>query len=364
MPAEGDRPGRRPPPLVSIVVDNFNYARFLRQSVDSALAQTHPRTEVVVVDDASTDGSAEVIRSYGDRIVPVLQARNGGQGAALNAGFLASHGDLVVFLDADDWLHPDAAARVAAAWRPGVATVQYRLDLVDAEGGRIDLYPAPEIAFDTGVVVPRLLAFGRYEGTITSGNAFSRAALAQLLPIPEADFRISADGYLVTLAPLFGAVASIDEPLGAYRQHGRNAWAPSATAVANDAEGFRRALRHDAARYRALAERAAALGLTLRPEPGLRDHAHLSQRLASLCTDPDGHPEPSDTRLGLGVRGAWASRAARLPPARRAILAAWFLAAGALPLPVARRAIAWRFWPSSRPARIARVLKAVRRLAR
>jgi hypothetical protein len=352
------------PPLVSIVVNNFNYARFLPQSIESALSQTHARTEVVVVDDASTDGSAEVIRSYGGRIVPVLQPRNGGQGAALNAGFAASRGELVIFLDADDWLYPEAAACVAAAWRPGVATVQYRLHLVDARGGLIDLFPAPEISFDSGVVVPRLLAFGRYEGTVTSGNAFAREVLATILPIPAADFRTSADGYLVTLAPLHGQVVSIEEPLGAYRQHGANAWAPSAATVANGAEGFRRALRHDAIRYRVLAEHATSLGLPLGRDPGLRDHSHLSQRLASLCTDPTSHPEPSDTRLGLGLRGAWACRAARLPWSRRATLAAWFLAVGALPRGVAREAVAWRFWPSSRSARVDRVLKAVRRVTR
>jgi len=128
-------------PLVSIVVNNFNYGRFLRQSIESALAQDHPRTEVIVVDDASTDGSVEIIRSFGDRIVPVCQERNGGQAAALNAGFAASRGELIIFLDADDYLYPHAASAVAAAWTPGVGTVQYRLDLVDKGGQHIDLYP-------------------------------------------------------------------------------------------------------------------------------------------------------------------------------------------------------------------------------
>ncbi len=352
------------PPLVSIVVNNFNYARFLPQAVESALAQTHAPTEVVVVDDASTDGSAGIVRSYGDRIVPVLQPRNGGQGAALNAGFAASRGDIVIFLDSDDWLYPDAAAEVAAAWRPGAAIAQYRLHLVDEEGGLIDLFPAPEISFDSGVVTPRLLSFGRYEGTVTSGNAFAREALASILPIPAADFRISADGYLVTVAPLHGSIVSIEKPLGAYRQHRGSALAHSADARARSGDGFRKALRHDAARYRALAAHAASLGMTLAPEPGLRDHSHLSQRIASLCTDPAGHPHPTDSRLGLALRGAWASRAARLPWRRRAILAAWFLAVGSLPRGVACDAVAWRLWHSSRSPRVDRALKALRRMAR
>lgn len=346
------------PPLVSIVVDNFNYARFLRRSLDSALAQTWPSTEVVAVDDASTDGSQEVIRSYGARIVPVLQPRNGGQAAALNAGFAASRGDLVIFLDADDWLYPDAAARVAAAWTPGTALVQYRLHLVGAGGERIDLYPAPEASFGSGDVVPRLLSVGRHDGTVTSGNAFARATLAAILPIPEADFRISADGYLVTVAPLHGRVASIDEPLGAYCVHGDNLWSGGASGAAL-AERFRREVRHDALRHRALAERAAALGLALAPEPGLRDHAHLASRLGSLVLEPDRHVEPSDTRLALGLRGAWAARGARLPRRRRALLAAWFLSAAVLPGPVARAAVQWRY--GARPARLRGILRALRR---
>jgi len=352
------------PPLVSVVVNNFNYARFLRQSVESALAQTHPRLEVVVVDDASTDGSAEVIRSYGARIVPVIQEHNGGQGAALTAGFAVSHGDLVMFLDADDWLYPHAAATVAAAWRPGTAVVQYRLHLVDAKGAVIDLYPAPEIAFDSGAVTRRLLATGRYQGTVTSGNAFAREALSAIMPVPAADFRISADGYLVTVAPLHGAVTSIEEPLGAYRQHGTNAWAPSGVTGARTAESLRRALVHDEARYRALARHAAARGLRLRPGAGLRDECHLSVRIASLCTEPAQHPFPSDTRLGLGLRGAWACRRARVPWPRRIVLAAWFLAAGVLPVRAARDAVAWRFFHASRPTGVDRLLKRLRRLTR
>ena len=62
-----------PRPLVSIVVNNYNYGRYLGRSIESALAQTYPRTEVVAVDDASTDGSREVIRRY-PRVVPVFKA--------------------------------------------------------------------------------------------------------------------------------------------------------------------------------------------------------------------------------------------------------------------------------------------------
>lgn len=348
-------------PQVSVVVNNFNYARFLPRSIDSALSQRYEWTEVVVVDDASSDDSRAVIRGYGGRVAPVLQERNGGQGAAFNAGFHASRGDIVVFLDADDYLYPDAIESIAATWRPGVSKVQYRLDLVDVDGRFIDLYPPPEVSFDSGDVVPRLLSTGRYETSVTSGNAFARTVLERILPMPEGDFRLAADGYLVTLAPLFGPVVSIERPLGAYRQHGNNAWSLDPGALA---DRLRRLLQHDELKYRALREKAGELGLVVSNEPGMNDHQHLSTRLASLCLDPERHPYGGDSRASLGLRGATSTRDARLPRRRRAIVAMWFLALGFLPRSAASRAVAWRLAPASRPAGVARTLKLLRRLSR
>src|SRR5919107_292807 len=82
---------------VSIVINNYNYDRFLGRAIESALDQSYTLVEVVVVDDGSTDGSRQVMRRYSDRVVTVEQP-NGGQAAAINAGFAACHGDLVVFL--------------------------------------------------------------------------------------------------------------------------------------------------------------------------------------------------------------------------------------------------------------------------
>src|SRR5258708_31977138 len=116
------------PILVSIVINNFNYARYLAQAIDSALSQTATPVEVVVVDDGSTDNSREVIGGYGDRIVPVFKD-NGGQASAVNVGFAHNHRQIVIFLDADDILLPMAAARVAGdfAARPGTVKVRTRM---------------------------------------------------------------------------------------------------------------------------------------------------------------------------------------------------------------------------------------------
>lgn len=97
--------------LVSIIINNYNYESFLSQAIDSALAQTYPNLEVIVVDDGSTDDSCDIISSYGDRIISILK-ENGGQASAMNAGFSASKGDIICLLDSDDLFLPQKVSTV------------------------------------------------------------------------------------------------------------------------------------------------------------------------------------------------------------------------------------------------------------
>ncbi len=94
-------------PLVTIVITNFNYRDYVGEAIRSALAQTYPNLEIVVVDDVSTDDSAEVIaKCLGGRRNTTLFRRvyNGGQGAAMLDGLRNSEGEFICFLDADDGL--------------------------------------------------------------------------------------------------------------------------------------------------------------------------------------------------------------------------------------------------------------------
>ncbi len=90
-----------PNPKLSILINNYNYGRFLGEAIDSALAQTYRNIEIIVVDDGSTDNSCEIIAGYGDRIIPILK-ENGGQASAFNAGFAISTGEWIALLDSDD----------------------------------------------------------------------------------------------------------------------------------------------------------------------------------------------------------------------------------------------------------------------
>lgn len=333
--------------LVSIIVNNYNYGRFLRQAIDSALNQSYSHIEVIVVDDGSTDNSREIIASYGNKIIPVLK-ENGGQASAFNAGFAASQGEIVSFLDADDYLFADTIERVVAVWKPGIAKVQYYLDIVDIRGNFLGTYPPPERRLDRGEVLPILLEKGRYETPVTSGNSFNRAGLAKIFPIPETKFRISADSYLVTLVPFDGQVVSIEQNLGAYRIHGDNLWALSQKV---EVEKLTQFVQHDLYRYELLADKFSELGCKIPHNICDRDYLHLKNRIASLRLNLDNHPVTFDSSFVLAYKGAWAVwRYSKLSWQKQILFIAWFLWVGLMPLPLVKPVIDWLFVPRSRPA--------------
>lgn len=210
----------------SIVVNNYNYGRFLRDAIDSALRQTYPNTEVIVVDDGSTDDSREVIAGYGSQIISVLK-ENGGQGSAFNAGFALSRGDVIIFLDADDMLLPSAVEKAIQQFHDlDVVKVHWPLLEIDREGrktGRI----IPGHMLPEGDLRNVIIRDGPYSyiSPPTTGNAWSRRFLKKVLPMDESQFRVSADAYLIMLALIFGTIRRILDPQGYYRRHGGNLFA-------------------------------------------------------------------------------------------------------------------------------------------
>jgi len=332
---------------VSIVIDNYNYAPFVARAIDSALAQTSPDVDVVVVDDGSTDASVEVIRRYGD-LVTLVRKANAGQASALNVGFKRAKGDVLVFLDSDDELYPDAAAAVAASFGPSVAKVHYRLDMVDADGRPLGYTnPSAHRPLPTESVVASLLSTGRYVTPVMSGNAYARWALDAVMPIPEADFRYSADGYLVSTVPFYGEVRAIERALGRYRVHGANYWLADSV----DADAVRRRLEHDRIRNSAMRQHAARCGLVADPTLELHDRAHLTARLASLRLDAATHPDQDDTvgrLLAGGVRATLREAGYSWP--RRLRMCAWFGLVALLPRRNAAALITGMFVPQRRRA--------------
>jgi GT2 family glycosyltransferase len=138
------------PPLASIVIPSYNHGRFLEQAITSALGQTLQPTEVIVVDDGSTDGTADVAAAYAGRIT-YLRQENAGLSAARNAGISVAHAPLLQFLDSDDALYPGAleAAWSSAKELPGLAVFLGGWDEMDAGGATMTSVAPPPLPLDT-----------------------------------------------------------------------------------------------------------------------------------------------------------------------------------------------------------------------
>ena len=254
--------------LVSVVVNNYNYGRFIGDAIDSVLAQTAPALEIIVVDDGSTDNSREIIESYGDLITPMFKA-NAGQTSAFNVGFQQTNGDLVCFLDADDLLEPTALASLREKFRnPHVVKVHWPLEVISAEGAPTGKRK-PSHQLQEGQLTSRLLELGPDDPAWvpTSGNAWKRSFLEKIFPLPEPETlagvgSASADASMSMLAPLYGEIAQIAEPQGRYRLHGSND---------HSCMNFERRMHRDVALFELRAERLLTFcrSLGLRPNPEL-----------------------------------------------------------------------------------------------
>jgi glycosyltransferase involved in cell wall biosynthesis len=249
-------------PLASVIVSSYNYGHFLKAAIDSALNQTYPDTEVIVVDDGSADDSRDVIAGYGSRVRALLK-ENGGQASAFNAGFRLSRGEVIVFLDSDDFLLPTAVQRAVGLFTAGnVAKGHWPLWVVD-EQGRKTGEVLPHEPLGEGELRAAVLEAGAngYSWPPTSGNCWSRAFLEAIGPLPEEPLRTSPDFYLAALAPLYGLTKAVLEPHASFRIHGSNhGWlAPMAERL----EARRRLEEHT---LEALDRHCRALGIAFDPE--------------------------------------------------------------------------------------------------
>jgi hypothetical protein len=340
------------------VVISHNYDRYLREAIDSALAQDHRPLQVLVVDDGSTDSSPTVIRGYGDRIEAIFKP-NEGNSSAINAAFPRCEGEIVMFLDADDYLYPHAVSSVVDAWDARCAKLEFRLSLVDVDGVRQGVEPPARAPMPNGDVVADIAAWGHYVTPVLGGNAFAHATLEQLLPIPsEPLFLNHNDGYLNPLCAFCGPIRSIEEELGAYRLHGTNQWAHTSEV---NVKGMRERIRHDLVRERYLQEAAQRQGRVLPPSLMLRNSNHVLHRLASVKLDPGSHPVPEDSarRLLATLPGA-VLRNPELSTTERAFTLSMGLLMALLPSGLAATPVEWALASRPRP----RWLRAIARLVR
>lgn len=349
-------------PKISVIITCYNYASYVCQSIDSVLSQSYQNKELIVVDDCSDDESRELIANYGEALTRVFHETNMGQAGAFNSGFSKSTGDIVIFLDADDFLECDALNSVSEAFLKLYSVSMYRMNLVDSRGKFLDLHPKPEQRFDSGDLKSMVLRRGRITGTVTSGLVFNRSFLNQVLPIPVTDFKQGADGYLMTLAPLFGIVGDGEAiVLSNYRKHGGNH------------SDFSRALekracwsiQHDNARYDSLRDFASRLELEIREPLGSRDYLYLEQNVALLLFSEASGIETRalyKSRLSILIPGLASVRNQNLTVANSIIMGLWWLSIILFPKTWSREFYSWNKKPESRPGFLRAVSKFLRRI--
>lgn len=225
--------------LVSILINNYNYDDYLPLAIDSAINQTYPHTEIIVVDDGSTDNSRQIINNYQEKIIPVYK-ENGGQASAINAGFAASKGKIICLLDADDLWLPSKVQEVVTAWEnyPQAAVIYHQVQNIDRATAPVGKAwpPYKAIVGDIRELVSK--TGGWWPFPPSSALSFSRQFLTQVMNIPESEYRLCADAYLADLAPFFGEIVGIDRVLSQMRIHDANHWS-------NNQNQWQRSVKYD-----------------------------------------------------------------------------------------------------------------------
>jgi glycosyltransferase involved in cell wall biosynthesis len=247
-------------PLVSIIINNYNYSRFLAEAINSTLNQTYAFIEIIVVDDGSSDNSCDIISSYGNQIIPIFK-KNGGQASSLNEGFKASKGKIIVFLDSDDLFHSTKIEKIVNYFaissivdspvifhnlfeginKDGFSTnedmVSKILDLQSQEWTLLSninqkfdrsLFSEKEICkicnSDEVYEFARRYRYIPFIGMPTSSISITQAMAERIFPLPIDGCKVSADELIVKAASLIGEVYSTNSILTQYRFHGENAW--------------------------------------------------------------------------------------------------------------------------------------------
>ncbi len=333
----------RSAPLVSIVIPVFNRAALVAEAIESALAQSYPRVEVVVADDGSTDGTWAALTRFGARIVAVRHAPNRGVAAARNLALRHAAGDLVQFLDSDNLLLPDSvAAKVAALRAVPDSELCYSHRTVEYLGGDVPRQPdrphplrGPDSPIDdplamltacrfivsaTLVARHRLAALGGFDERLRGAEDYrlwSRLALAGIKSIaidrPLVRRRFAADSLSVVagsiqrweIAARLLVVADCLERPDLWRTAWRmllftRTW-PGWAATCDDGDAHAAPFRDElAARVERLPALASHHGLSARPLLAVLDGVIRARPLAAM---PDA-PLPFERRLLDAVAAA------------------------------------------------------------
>jgi GT2 family glycosyltransferase len=215
--------------LVSIVTPSYNQAPYLEQTIQSVLGQDYPRFEYIVIDGGSTDSSVEIIKKYADRLAYWVSEEDRGQAEAINKGFAHAKGEILAWLNSDDYYLPDTISAVVKSFEenPDVVMVYGDMQAVDGDGRNINVLRYKQLALED------LLCFQ----IIGQPSVFFRRAAFEEAGSLETSFHFMLDHHLWIRLAQRGRIMHVPQVWSAARYH------PDAKNRARAAEFGREAFR-------------------------------------------------------------------------------------------------------------------------
>jgi glycosyltransferase involved in cell wall biosynthesis len=246
-------------PRVTVLIDTYNHERFIEEAIVSVLEQDFPsdQMEVLVVDDGSTDRTPEIVGKFKSR-VRLLRKANGGQASAFNAGIPEARGEIVSFLDGDDWWARNKLSRVMETLLadPALGFVGHGITLMHRDGSAESETLREGFCFQANTIQGARLFGVRGSFMGTSRMTIRRDILRKIGPIPEA-IVVQADEYLFTLAAILASAQILPESLTYYRLHDANGFQLSG----NNPRRVRRKLEALTALARGLSDQLNAMNI-------------------------------------------------------------------------------------------------------
>jgi glycosyltransferase involved in cell wall biosynthesis len=213
-------------PFVSVLIDTYNHERFIEKAIVSVLEQDFPAAEreILVVDDGSNDRTPEILRKFEPQ-VRVLRRANGGQASAFNAGIPECKGEIVAFLDGDDWWARKKLTCVvqAMAADASVGIVGHGIVIVGRDGGEESVVLGEGFQFQANTIEGGMLFRRRAAFLGTSRMTIRTELLRRIGAVPES-IEIQADEYLFTLASALAEAQILPDVLTYYRLHDANSF--------------------------------------------------------------------------------------------------------------------------------------------
>ena len=199
--------------LVSIITPSYNQASYLEQTIQSVLGQDYPRIEYIVVDGASTDNSFEIIKKYNDRLAYWISEKDSGQAEAINKGFARARGEILGWLNSDDYYLPNTISAVVKCFEenPDVVMVYGDMLAVDGDGQTTNVLKYKQLFLED------LLCFQ----IIGQPSVFFRRSALEKTGLLDTSFHFMLDHHLWIRLTQQGRIQHVPQVWSAARYHPR-----------------------------------------------------------------------------------------------------------------------------------------------